>query len=136
VVREPKSGNIGSIDLATNVRTLADAPRSSEANDPTHILVASSEPTALGRPGKSLGSPLPKRSALCGDVDELPLTTTFLPGDFKVLNAVGAVYTKLAQRRGANAAEGVPGSTLRHEWFGIDYYGEFWVSIPRRYLLS
>lgn len=29
---------------------------------------------------------------------------------------------------------GWPGSTLRSEWFGIDYYGSFWIRTAGKYL--
>jgi hypothetical protein len=134
VVLEPKSGNIGSIELATNVRTPPDDPGESEANDPKHVLIPSDESYVRGRTAQSLGSPVPRRGALCGDVYELPTTTTFLPSDFKVLNSVGAVYTNSLNVGEQILHQGIPGSTSQHEWFGIDYYGEFWVSKPGKYL--
>jgi len=81
----------------------------------------------------SLGSPVPAPNSLCGDVYELPQTTLFLPDDFKSLNAVGAVYTNSLSVPESILPEGLPGSTPRSDWFGIDYYGEFWVTKPGKY---
>lgn len=134
VVLEPKSGNLGTIDLSTDVHTLSDESEDSGPKDPTHVLVASEDVgTARGRT-RSLGSPVPKAGALCGDVYELPNTTTFLPGDFRVLNAVGAVYTNSLNVPEQILNLGIPGSTPRSEWFGIDYYGQFWITKPGKYV--
>jgi CheY-like chemotaxis protein len=115
VVLERKSGNLGSVDLST------------DSQRPLHE-------SGRGVGKKTLGSAVPGQGALCGDVYELPTTTKFLPADFQVLNAVGAVYTDSLDVPEQILGQGIPGSTPRSEWFGIDYFGEFWISKPGKYL--
>jgi len=131
VVREPNTGNLGSVDLSTHARDWLierKAPEGAGSNGPRHILVDSDPLPENMRRNSLLGSPLPNRAALCGDVYELPLTTTFLPDDFRTLNAVGAIYADRLNVPEQILNHGIPGSTPRSEWFGIDYFGEFWVS--------
>jgi hypothetical protein len=66
-------------------------------------------------------------------VYELPTTTSFLPSDFRALNAVGSVFTDSFDVSEQVPRQGVPGSTRRSEWFGVDYYGEFWVRVAGEY---
>jgi hypothetical protein len=133
VVVEPKSGNLGTIDLAIDARTRPEQSDDSDQEEPARVLVGAGTLRAeIGT--ASLGSPLPRSNALCGDVYELPATTGFLPADFRVLNAVGAVYTNSLNVREQILSLGIPGSTQRSEWFGIDYYGQFWIKTPGKYL--
>jgi hypothetical protein len=134
VVLEPKSGNLGTIDLSINVHTASDEPEDSEEKAPTRVLTISEDPDFSKERNASLGSLVPRSNTLCGDVYELPNTTSFLPSDFRVLNAVGAVYTHSLNVPEQILHQGIPGSTPRSEWFGIDYYGQFWVTKPGQYL--
>lgn len=134
VVLEPKSGNLGTIDVFTSVHAPSNEAEDSGPKDATHVLLAT-EDVGIARAARgSLGSTVPKAGALCGDVYELPNTTSLLPRDFRVLNAVGAVYTNSLDVPEQILGQGIPGSTPRSEWFGIDYYGEFWVPRPGKYL--
>lgn len=133
-VLEPKSGNLGTIELSTNAHTASDEPGKSEGIGPTHVLTAMEDADVAKEGITSLGSLIPRTGALCGDVYELPNTTSFLPGDFKVLNAVGAVYTNSLNVPEQRLHMGISGSTPRSEWFGIDYYGQFWIAKPGQYL--
>ena len=133
VVLEPKTGNLGTIDLSTDAHILSDQPEDSDPEESTHVLVAA-ENVGTARRTASLGSPVPRPGALCGDVYELPTATKLLPADFQSLNAVGAVYTNSLNVREQMLELGIPGSTQRSEWFGIDYYGQFWVTRPGKYL--
>ena len=133
VVREPRSGNLGIIDLSTSVPTSSDDIEESDLQASPHILVAPEGVSVAKGSARSLGSPLPREGALCGDVYELPTTTTFLPDDFRVLNAVGAIYTNSLNISERVFEQGIPGSTPRSEWFGVDYFGRFWVSKPGKY---
>jgi hypothetical protein len=152
VVLEPKTGNLGTVDLSTDPRILADVadvpaesaetaetaetaePNDSELKGQTHVLVASDDAgVQTSRRGRTLGSPVPRQNALCGDVYELPTATTLLPGDFRKLNAVGAVYADSLNVSEQILSLGLPGATTRSEWFGIDYYGEFWISRAGKY---
>jgi hypothetical protein len=136
VVREPQSGNLGLVDVSEG--SLGRAQKASPSGTPArHRLFLPVDPTA--RAGEYvgghllLGSPVPTRNSLCGDVYELPQTTMFLPEDFKALNAVGALYTTSLSVPERILPQGLPGSTPRSDWFGVDYYGEFWVTKPGKY---
>ena len=136
VVREPRTGNLGLVDVAGTRPGIAKSSPLSEST-PRHRLILP-EDAAAGISEHvgghlSLGSPVPAPNSLCGDVYELPQTTLFLPDDFKSLNAVGAVYTNSLSVPESILPEGLPGSTPRSDWFGIDYYGEFWVTKPGKY---
>lgn len=133
VVLEPKSGNLGTIDLAIDARIRSQQVDDGDQEEPARVLVGA-ENLRAERATASLGSPLPRSNALCGDVYELPNTTNFLPANFRVLNAVGAVYTNSLNVREQVLTLGIPGSTQRSEWFGIDYYGQFWIKTPGKYL--
>lgn len=132
-VLEAATGNLGAIDLSTSTKVPADSDETSERTDPVHVLQLSSAPGAASRATRQLGTVLPRQGALCGDVYELPTTTQFLPSDFRKLNAVGAIYTQLLDVPEQILNQGLPGSSARSEWFGVDYYGEFWVKTPGKY---
>jgi hypothetical protein len=136
VVLEAKSGNLGTVDLSTDARAVSDEPEDSGQEEPAHILVPGDNAGVTRRRTASLGSAVPRPNTLCGDVYELPNPTSYLPSDFKVLNAVGAVYTNSLNVSEQILRQGIPGSTSRSEWFGIDYYGEFWIMKSGKYLFS
>lgn len=85
-------------------------------------------------PSSSFGTINPDSHSLCGDVYELPVNTKRLP-DFRILNSVGAIYANslMVSAEAFAVASGIPGVTARTEWFGVDYYGKFWVSQPGTY---
>lgn len=132
VVLGPKSGNLGTIDLVTEARR---AKRELDAPEPNRLQPVALDDDEGEQVGsrRSLGSVVPAPGALCGDVYELPTTTSFLPSDFRALNAIGAVFTDSFDIPEQILRQGLPGSTARSEWFGVDYYGEFWVSKSGRY---
>lgn len=128
VVLEPRSGNVGTIDLA-----LANPARVTRTSARQQLAIPMEKETERTGGNGSLGSLLPAPGAFCGDVYELPRTTTLLPGDFRALNAVGAVFTDFFNVPERILPHGIPGSTARTEWFGVDYYGEFWIQQPGQY---
>jgi hypothetical protein len=134
VVLEPKSGNLGSIDLATEAHCPEKDETTFHEAIPMHTVDLETIDN-IDRVGstRSLGTVVPARGALCGDVYELPVTTTFLPRDFRKLNAVGSIFTDSFNVAEQTLRQGIPGSTRRSEWFGVDYYGEFWVDKPGKY---
>ena len=134
VVLEPNSGNLGTIDLSTTPDSPQDQPEETPAQGPLRTLVAAGN--VGGANTVRLGSPLPKPGSLCGDIYELPTSITFLPDDFKVLNALGAIYADALNVPETILGQGIPGSTQRSEWFGIDYYGAFWVTKPGKYVFT
>ena len=98
-------------------------------------VVADREPmgyiVAPDGPIRSFGSILPQPGALCGDVYELPEKTLDLP-DFWTLDPIGTLYADQLDVTPQHVENltGIAGVTSRVEWFGIDYYGEFWVNRP------
>jgi PA14 domain len=136
VVRDPSTGNLGSIDVAGERPNRLKKAFPSRTTDPHQLLLPADVATEASEEvgGRlSLGSPVPAPNSLCGDVYELPQTTTFLPQDFKTLNAVGAIYADSLSVPERILPQGIPGSTPRSDWFGVDYYGEFWITKPGKY---
>lgn len=92
----------------------------------------------LGVPPKgplgSFGSVVPRANSLCGDVYEIPSETPLLP-DFRRLDPVGTIYTSRLDVPDQifSGTPGISGVTSRTIAFGIDYYGEFWVTSKGRY---
>lgn len=132
-VLETDTGNVGAIDLSTSAKVPVDSDETSDSSDSVRVLQFDAGPGAPTRGRPQLGSVLPRMNALCGDVYELPATTQFLPSDFRKLNAVGAIYAQSLNVPEQILTQGLPGSSARSEWFGVDYYGEFWVKIPGKY---
>ncbi|MGD0894051.1 MAG: PA14 domain-containing protein [Terracidiphilus sp.] len=132
-VLETETGNVGAIDLSTSANVPVDNDETSDSSDGVRLLQFAAAPGAPTRGRPQLGSVLPRTNALCGDVCELPPTTQFLPSDFRKLNAVGAIYAQSLNVPEQILTQGLPGSSARSEWFGVDYYGEFWVKTPGKY---
>lgn len=85
-------------------------------------------------PKGSFGTVEPRPEALCGDVYELPTDTPLLPNYWN-LASVGSVYADVLDvpHQQFWATGGVPGVTRKTDWFGIDYHGAFWVSVPGKF---
>ena len=83
----------------------------------------------------SFGSPLPLRDSMCGDVYSIPPVpekNAFLP-DFWNLNPLGEVHPYSLNVGEELLNHGIPGIVNYGEWFGIDYYGKFWIAQPGKY---
>jgi hypothetical protein len=119
VVRDRAPGSIGWINVSTAV---ADSGKTVAAQ------AAAATPTSFGSIGKVTES-------LCGDVYEVPVGTRFLP-EYGNMESIGEIYTQSLNVPHHYDSEGVLGLTLKPEWFGIDYYGKFWVSVPGVYRFS
>lgn len=131
-VRDRNSGNVGWEEVAiltpaqnelnSAEKRWADRNMASSHGEPVQT-----ELTLPVGPIGSFGSIVPDLSALCGDVYELEGLSR-LP-DFWVLPSVSAIYTdtlNVPNQQFWNS-RGIPGATRKTEWFGIDYYGKFWV---------
>jgi len=145
VVRDRETGNLGSADVL--FRRLGGTPqleaeaearvaenRKKEAEMEKALAYGSVEAVPPPGPIGSFGSIVPTPGAFCGDVYELPNTTGFLP-DYRSLDPVGSIYTHalVVPNQQFWTTAGVPGVTSRNEWFGIDYYGFFWIRTPGKY---
>jgi len=83
---------------------------------------------------RAFGSVTPQQNAFCGDVYELPGSTTSLY-DLGALDPVGSIYTNILDVPNQNITRmgGIPGITHSSVWFGVDYYGKFYVTKPGEY---
>jgi hypothetical protein len=119
VVRDKGNGNLGIVDVARPVS------------------LAAQSTMALQRPNgsiRSFGVVTPRENTFCGDVYEISSGASVLP-DFWNLDPVGSIYTDMLKvyDQDINVTEGIPGATHSNLWFGIDYFGEFYVSKPGEY---
>lgn len=83
---------------------------------------------------RAFGSVAPAENAFCGDVYELPVGAASL-NDLDGLGQVGSIYTNTLDvpNQDITAMGGIPGITHSSVWFGIDYYGKFYISKPGSY---
>jgi hypothetical protein len=116
VVRDRSTGNMGWINVSTVVAASSKTV-AAQAND--------AAPTSFGSIGK-------ETDALCGDVYELAQGTRYLP-EFGNMESIGSIYSHSLNVPHHYDAEGVLGLTLKPEWFGIDYFGKFWITNPGVY---
>jgi hypothetical protein len=138
VVRDLVTGNIGSVDT---VYPVASRP------PPDPAAVAQARETdrlqAIGNYGHyappqgpigSFGSIVPAPDSFCGDIYEIPGDTSRLP-DFRELDPIASIYTDslAVPNQIFSGTPGIPGVTPRVAWFGIDYYGTFWIRNPGDY---
>ena len=86
---------------------------------------------------RAFGSVTPSENAFCGDVYELPVGATSLY-DLGELDPVGSIYTNTLNvpNQDITRIGGIPGITHSSVWFGIDYYGKFYVTKPGKYLFE
>ena len=86
---------------------------------------------------RAFGSVTPSENAFCGDVYELPEGTNSLSA-FRNLDPVGSIYTNTLDVPNQDITHmgGIPGATHSSLWFGIDYYGKFYVTKPGEYLFE
>ena len=86
---------------------------------------------------RAFGSVTPQQNAFCGDVYELPGGTNSLY-DLGALDPVGSIYTNALDVPNQNITRmgGIPGITHSSVWFGVDYYGKFYVTKPGEYLFE
>lgn len=83
---------------------------------------------------RAFGSVTPGENTFCGDVYELPKGTGYLY-ELQELDPVGSVYTNTLDIPNEDITRigGIPGITHSSVWFGIDYYGKFYVTKPGDY---
>ena len=143
VVRDRRTGNLGTLSLTT-----ANPARDGVANEQKEATQTLRESQAeedrkreskdyiyaAKGPIRSFGTILPQPGAMCGDVYELPEGARNLP-DFWNHDPIGTVYTYELNVPPQNimSSSAIPGVTKTVEWFGIDYYGEFWIDAPGEY---
>ncbi|MGA2218670.1 MAG: PA14 domain-containing protein, partial [Terracidiphilus sp.] len=118
VVREHQTGNLGIVDVSR--------PLSLTGQDKF-------QPPPVGTI-RAFGVVTPLPNSFCGDVYEISLGAAVIP-DFWNLEPIGSLYTNAlnVQDQDVTGAVGIPGVSRSVMWFGIDYYGEFWITKPGEY---
>lgn len=83
---------------------------------------------------RAFGSVTPSENAFCGDVYELPAGASSLY-ELEDFDPVASIYTSELNvpNQDITRMGGIPGVTHSSLWFGIDYYGKFYVSNPGEY---
>jgi hypothetical protein len=86
---------------------------------------------------RAFGSVTPREGAFCGDVYELPVGATSLY-ELGELDPVASIYTNTLNipNQDITRMGGIPGVTHSSLWFGIDYYGKFYVTEPGEYFFE
>ena len=121
VVREHETGNLGIVDVSRPVSLTTQSDK-----DKFH-------PPPVGTV-RAFGVVTPLPNSFCGDVYEISDGAAVIP-DFWNLDPIGSIYTNALNvvDQDASGAIGLPGVTRSVKWFGIDYYGEFYITKPGEY---
>jgi hypothetical protein len=121
VVMDRNTGNLGIVDVA---RPLPPAAQTGQAEKRRKLIGDI----------RAFGSVAPGENSFCGDVYELPEGTSYL-SSFRENDPVGSIYTSTLDvpNQDITRMGGIPGITHSSLWFGIDYYGKFYVTKPGEY---
>jgi len=118
-IREPETGNLGIVDVSRPVS-----------------LTGGKDKFQLPPVGtvRAFGVITPLPNSFCGDFYEISLGAAVIP-DFWNLEPLGSLYTNAlnVQDQDVTGAVGIPGISHSVMWFGVDYYGEFWITKPGEY---
>lgn len=123
-VLDRSTGNLGIIDVA----------------QPLSIVTQSDPAKRQGRISgdiRGFGSVIPRENAFCGDVYELLSRTSSLLS-FHDLEPVASLYSSSLNIPNQNITMmgGIPGVTHSSLWFGVDYYGRFYVAKAGSYVFE
>jgi hypothetical protein len=152
VVRDRATGNLGAVEVASptleQAVALQEAPAAAQTAADLNTIQAYQnlgwardslpQQPLIMRPVQgpigSFGSIVPAPHSFCGDVYELPHSSTNLP-DFRELDPIGSLYTSALDVPDQifENTSGIPGVTPRTNLFGIDYHGVLWVTNPGDY---
>ena len=123
-VLDRNTGNLGVVDVS---RPLPIAAQSSHAEKKRKLIGDI----------RTFGAATPSENAFCGDVYELPIGATSVD-EFGEVDPVASLYTNTLNVPDQNITRmgGIPGITHSSLWFGIDYYGKFYVTKPGEYLFE
>lgn len=123
-VLDRTTGNLGVVDVS---RPLAVAVQKGRAE----------KRRKLAGDIRAFGSVTPSENAFCGDVYELsPVVSSVSElGEF---DPVGSIYSNALEVPDEDITRmgGIPGITHSSVWFGIDYYGKFYVTKPGEYVFE
>jgi hypothetical protein len=123
-VLDRNTGNLGVVDVS---RSLTIAAQTSQAGKKRKLIGDI----------RAFGAVTPSENAFCGDVYELPVGTLSL-SELRELDPVGSIYTNTLDvpNQDITRMGGIPGVTHSSVWFGIDYYGKFYVTKPGEYFFE
>ncbi len=118
VVREHETGNLGIVDVSRPV-SLAGQDKF--------------QPPPVGTV-RAFGVVTPLPNSFCGDVYEISYGAAVIP-DFWNLDPIGSIYANALNvvDQDTTGAIGIPGVSHSVMWFGVDYYGEFYITKPGEY---
>jgi hypothetical protein len=117
-VREPETGNLGIVDVS---RPVSLTGQDKFQTPPVGTI-------------RAFGVITPLPNSFCGDFYEISLGAAVIP-DFWNLDPINSIYTDAlnVQDQDAQGSVGIPGVSRSVMWFGIDYYGEFYITKPGEY---
>lgn len=120
-IREPETGNLGIVDVSRPVSLSGQSDKDKFQLPPVGTV-------------RAFGVITPLPNSFCGDFYEISLGAAVIP-DFWNLEPIGSLYTNAlnVQDQDVTGAVGIPGISHSVMWFGIDYYGEFWITKPGEY---
>jgi len=123
-VLDRNTGNLGTVDVARPVPV--DTQKS-----------AAKKKKKLIGDIRAFGAVTPSENTFCGDVYELPVGVTSVD-ELGALDPVASLYaaTLDVPNQDITRMGGIPGVTHTSTWFGIDYYGKFFVSKPGEYIFE
>lgn len=118
------TGNLGVVDVS---RPLPIAAQTSKAERKRKLIGDI----------RSFGSVTPSENSFCGDVYELSPGVTAL-SELGKFDPVGSIYTNELEvpKQDITRMGGIPGITHSSVWFGVDYYGQFYVTKGGKYLFE
>ncbi len=124
VVRDRTTGNLGIVDVARPLSLAAQGDNTKKQERPVGSV-------------RAFGSVTPLQNAFCGDVYDLSSGGSTLP-EFWNLEPVGSIYTDKLNvvDQDMTNSDGIPGVTRNVKWFGVDYYGEFYIANPGDYVFE
>jgi hypothetical protein len=121
VVREHETGNLGIVDVSRPVSLAGQGNQDKFSPPPVGTI-------------RAFGVVTPLPNAFCGDVYEISYGASAIP-DFWNLEPIGSIYANALNvvDQDATGAVGIPGVSHSVMWFGVDYYGEFYITKPGEY---
>jgi len=121
VVREHETGNLGIVDVSRPVSLAGQGDKDKFQPPPVGTI-------------RAFGVVTPLPNAFCGDVYEISYGAGVLP-DFWNLDPIGSIYANALNvvDQDITGAVGIPGVSHSVMWFGVDYYGEFYITKPGEY---
>ncbi len=121
VVREHETGNLGIVDVSRPVSLAGQGNQDKFQPPPVGTI-------------RAFGVVTPLPNSFCGDVYEISYGAAVLP-DFWNLDPIGSIYANALNvvDQDITGAVGIPGISHSVMWFGVDYYGEFYITKPGEY---